>query len=62
MLCAPDGAELMHAGQPAQDGPVAYPHMPAQLHAVGQDGVVADMAIMRNVHIGHDPVVGCLAS
>ncbi len=30
---------------------------PASVRVVGQDRVVADLAIVRDVHIGHDPVV-----
>src|SRR5690606_20155410 len=52
-----DLAELVYAGQAADDGPVAYMHVAAQLHRVGDDRVVANMAIVRNVHVGHDPVV-----
>ncbi len=32
-------------------------HVPGQLRVVGKNGVVADLAVMRQVHISHDPVV-----
>jgi hypothetical protein len=32
-------------------------YMPSQLGIVGKDGVTADLAIVRQMHIGHDPVV-----
>ena len=44
--------DRVHAGQAADDGPVADVDVAAQLHRVGQDGVAADMAIMRHVHVG----------
>jgi hypothetical protein len=52
-----DAHELVHAGQTTQDHPVPHMHMAGQLHVVGQDGVVADLAIVGHVHVGHDPVV-----
>src|SRR5690606_7859713 len=33
-----------------------------ELDAVGDDGMAADLAVMRNMHIGHDPVVVAQAS
>ena len=30
---------------------------PASVALVGQDGVAADLAVVRDVHVGHDPVV-----
>ena len=30
---------------------------PASVRVVGEDGVVADLAVVRDVHVGHDPVV-----
>ena len=32
-------------------------HMAGQRRTVGHDGVVADLAVVRHMHIGHDPVV-----
>src|SRR5690625_3670170 len=31
--------------------------VPCQLHAIGNDGMTAYLAIMGNVHVGHNPVV-----
>src|SRR3546814_18852920 len=52
-----DAYELMHGGQAAQYGPVADMDMSRQLHAVGDDGMATYLAIVRDMHIGHDPVV-----
>jgi hypothetical protein len=45
------GAELMHRRHAADDGPILYGHMTAQLNAVGHDHMIADGAIVR--HTGH---------
>src|SRR6185503_8913039 len=37
--------------------PVADHHVPGELRAVGEDGVAADLAVVRKVGIGHQPVV-----
>ena len=55
-VCA-DAHELVHARQAAQEHPVAEVHVPGQLHGVGQDQVAAELAVVRDVHVGHDPVV-----
>src|SRR5690606_12005172 len=55
-VCA-DTTELMHGSQTAQNGPVANMHVAAQLDAVGDNRVIADLAIVSNVGVGHDPVV-----
>src|SRR5690606_34233927 len=47
----------MNGSLPANDGPVVDMDMPSQLHIVGNDGVRTDLAVMSDVHIGHDPVV-----
>ena len=52
-----DRAELVHAGQPADDDPVADVHVAGQRGVVGQDRVAADLHVVRDVHVGHDPVV-----
>ena len=49
--------ELVHAGQSAQECPVADMHVAAQRRPVRHDGVAADLAIVRDMHVGHDPVV-----
>ncbi|MNR10881.1 hypothetical protein D3C85_1271540 [compost metagenome] len=50
-------AELVHAGKAAQDHPVTDVHVAGQRRVVGEDGVVADLAVVRQMDIGHDPVV-----
>ena len=50
-------AELVHTGEPADDGPVAHLNVAGQCGVVGQDGLVAQLHIVRQVHVGHDPVV-----
>jgi uncharacterized protein (DUF2336 family) len=57
-----DAHELMNHREAAEDGPVANMHMAGELGVVGEDGTVADLAIMRQMHIGHDPVVVAQAS
>ncbi len=52
-----DAHELMHAGETAEDGPVADMDVARQLRVVGEDGLVADLAVVRQMDIGHDPVV-----
>ena len=52
-----DLAELVHTRQPTDDDPIADLHMPGQRRVVGQDGVAAELHVMRDVHIGHHPVV-----
>ena len=42
---------------PAEDDPVADVHVAGQLGAVGEDHVVADLAVVRDVDVRHDPVV-----
>ena len=32
-------------------------HMPGNLRVVGENRVIAHLAVMRHVHVGHDPVV-----
>ena len=55
-VCA-DATELVHAGQATDDGPVVDLHMAGQRGVVGKDGVAADLHVMGEVHVGHDPVV-----
>jgi hypothetical protein len=47
----------MHASEAAQYGMVTYRHMPGQLRAIGEYGVIAHLTIMRDMNICHDPVV-----
>lgn len=48
---------LVHTREAANDRPVGHMHMACQGRVVGQNGLVADLAIMGDMHIGHDPVV-----
>ena len=47
-------AELLHRRQPAEDHAVADLDMAAQRHRIGKGDVVADMAIMADMGIGHE--------
>src|SRR5450830_299969 len=47
----------MHHGEAAQNRPVSHMDVARQLGIVGEDGVITDDAIVRKVHIGHQPVV-----
>src|SRR5690606_29093325 len=49
--------ELVDSRHAAQYRPVADMNMTGKLHAVGENGVRAHLAVMRNMHVGHDPVV-----
>ncbi len=49
--------ELMHTGESAADHPVPEMHMTGQCRVVRHDRVVAEHTIMRNVAVGHDPVI-----
>ena len=53
----PDVAELMDARQAAHDHPIPHVHMAGEGGVVGQDGVRAHLNVVRQMHIGHDPVV-----
>src|SRR6185437_4533079 len=48
---------LMHGGKAAQRHPIADLHMAGQGGAVGEDGLVADLTIVRNVRIRHEQIV-----
>jgi hypothetical protein len=52
-----DVHELVHARQAADDGPVAHVHVAGQRDAVGEHRAVAQAHVVRDVHVGHDPVV-----
>lgn len=52
-----DAHELVHARHAAQDRPVAHFHVAGDLRVAREHRVVTDAAIVRDVHIGHDPVV-----
>ena len=48
---------LMYYGKAAQNNKIIHVHMASQLRIVGKNGVVANGAVMGQMHIGHDPVV-----
>ena len=52
-----DFHELVHHGEPAQNSPIPDLYMTCQLRIIGKNGVVADLAIVRQVHVSHQPVV-----
>ena len=52
-----DMAKLMHRGEATQEYPVAQMHVPRQGCIIGQDDIVAELAIMGDVHISHDPII-----
>src|SRR5690606_18366399 len=49
--------ELVDGGLTADDGPVMNVNVSGKLYIVGNDGVRADLAVVRDMHVGHDPVV-----
>jgi hypothetical protein len=52
-----DPAELMHRREAAKYRIVSNVHMAGQLGVVREYGVIADLAVVREMHVGHDPVV-----
>jgi hypothetical protein len=49
-----DAHELVHRRQPGHDHLVLDGHVPGELRSVDQDHAVADVAIVREVHVRHD--------
>ena len=49
--------KLVNHREAAQNHPVAHMHMAGELRVVGENSVVAHHTVMRQVHVGHDPVV-----
>jgi hypothetical protein len=47
----------MDHGKSPQNSPISYMHVASQLRVVGKDGVIPNLAVMRKVHIRHDPIV-----
>ena len=47
----------MNHRKTSQDGPITHFHMARQLRAVGEDGVAANLTIMGQMDVCHDPVV-----
>ena len=54
---AADAAELMHAGEGADVGPIADGDVAGEGDAVGQDDVIADADVVGDVGVGHEQVV-----
>src|SRR3970282_209769 len=52
-----DVHELVYQGGRAQNGPVAHVHVARELAGIGEDRLAADLAVVREVHVRHDPVV-----
>ena len=52
-----DVAELVNLRETAEDRPVTDGHVPGQAGVVAHDDVIAEVAIVGDVHVGHDPVV-----
>src|SRR5437762_970461 len=48
-----DAHELVHGGQPGEDCLVVDDHVSGELHDIRQDHVVADVAIVAQMHIRH---------
>ena len=55
-LVVADGARSPIRRQLGLDGMIADMHMARELGIVGKNRMVADLAIMRQMHISHDPV------
>src|SRR5690242_1821140 len=50
-------AVLVHADVAGNDQPIADFHVPGQCRIVGEHHAVADLAVVRDVHVGQQPVV-----
>ena len=53
----PNPHEVVHRAQRPYAGPVFHGYVPAERGCVGHDDVTPNLAIVRNVGIGHDQVV-----
>ena len=51
-----DMAELVHCGKAADDRKVVHAYMPAESGSVGHDDVIAELAVMGDVRVGHAQV------
>ena len=47
----------MHHREAPQNHPVTHVHVTGQLRVVGEDGVAANLTIVGQMHVSHDPVV-----
>src|SRR6201991_1195642 len=50
-------AELVHARVTGEDRPVADLRMPGERRVVGEHDMVAHLAVVRDMHVGQEPVV-----
>ena len=55
-MCA-NLAELVDEAEAAEDHVVVDLDVPCQRGGIGEDALVADDAVVGDVHVGHDPVV-----
>ncbi len=51
--------KLMHPRKATQNDPIPHMHMPRQGGIIGKNGVIADLAVVGNMHIGHHPSCYC---
>src|SRR5690606_4825938 len=52
-----DPSELMHSRTAAENDTILDLHMAGQQHRIGQDDVIAEMAVMRNMRASQEKVV-----
>ena len=50
-------AKLVHAGKATKDRPISDMNVARECRVVRHDRVAADDAIVRDMHVSHDPVV-----
>ena len=50
-------AKLMHRGKAPQNGIIAHMHMPRERSIIGENSVVANLAVMRDMTVGHNPII-----
>ena len=53
-----DAHKLKHTGQPPDDGMISDRDMSGQARCVGHNNMVAEPAIVRHMHIGHENTLG----
>ena len=57
MLCAPMRQNWCTTVKPPRIASSPTSHVAGELRVVREHGVVADLAVVRDVDVGHDPVV-----
>ena len=50
-------AKLMHRGKAPENGVIAHMHMPRERSVIGKNSVVANLAVMRDMTVGHNPII-----